>query len=168
MNAVEIEPSDLRLLEEDGHVTTPEHVRYRRFLATKPISDDDDIELLGPVQESMRRGEAYRRALACADGATALLVTILAAIGWGIAFTWAFLLVPFVSVLISKVQGLYDRDDTVLRKSSPGEWRIVLRASFTPAMAAYLSWWSTTTPSEGHGLRVFGFLVACMFLLTLP
>jgi exopolysaccharide biosynthesis polyprenyl glycosylphosphotransferase len=165
---VEIEPSDLRLLEERGVAATPEHVRYRRFLATKPIKDDDHVELLEPVRESMRREGTYRRALACADGATALFVTALAAVAWGIAFSWAFVLVPAVAVLISKVQGLYDRDDMVLRKSTVAEWRNVLRASVITAIAAYLTWWSTTTPSEGHGLRVFSFLVAGMFVLALP
>ncbi len=56
----------------------------------------------------------------------------------------------------------------VLRKSTVGEWRNVLRASVITAIAAYLSWWSTTTPPHGHGLRVFGFLVGAIFLLTLP
>ena len=79
--------------------------------------------------------------------------------GLGHRLHLGFVLVPAVAVLISKVQGLYDRDDMVLRKSTVGEWRTVLRASVITAIAAYLSWWSTTTPSEGHGLRVFGFLV---------
>jgi exopolysaccharide biosynthesis polyprenyl glycosylphosphotransferase len=169
------EPSDLRLLEEravateeQGASDTPEHVRYRRFLATKPIKDDDDVELLEPVRESLRREGTYRRVLACADGATALFVTVMAAVAWGVAFTWAFVLVPVVAVLISKVQGLYDRDDMVLRKSTVGEWRNVLRASVITAIAAYLSWWSAGTPAGGHGLRVFVFLVVGMFVLTVP
>jgi exopolysaccharide biosynthesis polyprenyl glycosylphosphotransferase len=165
---VEIKATDLRLLDESGSSAAPEHVRYRRFLATKPINDDDHVELLEPVRESMRREQTYRRALACADGATALFVTVIAATAWGISFRWAFLLVPIAAVLVSKVQGLYDHDDMVLRKSTVGEWRNVLRANVITAMAAYLSWWSTGTPAEDHGLRVFGFLVAGMFLLTLP
>lgn len=176
VKAVESNSSELRLREASattgagstGADTLPEHVRYRRFLATKPIKDEDHVELLEPVRESMRREGTYRRALAVADGTVALFVTLLAAAGWGIAFTWAFLLVPLVAVLVAKVQGLYDRDDMVLRKSTVAEWRTVVRASVITAIAAYLSWWSTTTPSEGHGLRVFGFLVAGMFVLTLP
>ena len=168
LKAAEIEDNDLRMLDERIPVDAPEHVRYRRFLATKPINDDDQIELLPPVRESMRREQTYRRALACADGATALFVTFLAAATWGIAFTWVFVLVPLVAVLNSKVQGLYDRDDMVLRKSTVGEWRIVLRASVITAIAAYLSWWSAAAPPQGHGLRVFSVLVAAMFLLMLP
>lgn len=163
-----LEPNDVGVIEERVVPTTPEHVRYRRFLATKPIDDADHVELLEPVRASMRREGTYRRALALADGATALFVTAMAAVAWSIAFTWAFVLVPAVAVLISKVQGLYDRDDMVLRKSTVAEWRTVLRASVITSIAAYLSWWSTTTPSEGHGLRVFGFLVLGMFMLMLP
>ncbi len=93
------EENDLRLLDEHAHETTPEHVRYRRFLATKPIRDDDDVELLEPVRESMRREQTFRRALACADGATALFVTMLAAVAWGVSFTWVFLVVPIVAIV---------------------------------------------------------------------
>ncbi len=159
-NAVDFEATHLRLLDERAHPTTPEHVRYRRFLATKPISDDDHVELLAPVRASMRREGTFGVRLAFADGATALFVTLLASVAWGVAFTWVFMFVPVVAVLISKVQGLYDRDDMVLRKSTVGEWRNVLRASVITAIAAYLSWWSTTAPSHDHGLRVFGYLVA--------
>ena len=67
-------------------------------------------------------------------------------------------------MLVSKFEGLYDRDDMVLRKSTVAEWRNVLRASVITAIAAYLSWWSTTTSADGHGLRVFAFLVAGMFV----
>ena len=72
------------------------------------------------------------------------------------------------AVLVSKVQGLYDRDDMVVRKSTVGEWRDILRADVIIAMAAYFIWWTSTNPSEGRGLRVFGFLVVGMFLLSLP
>lgn len=166
--AADFKEDGLRMLNERVPPNAPDHVRYRRFLATKAIRDDEQIELLAPVQESLRREQTYRRALACADGATALFVTFLAAATWGVAFNWVFVLVPLVAVLNSKVQGLYDRDDMVLRKSTVGEWRIVLRASVITAMAAYLSWWSTAEPPQGHGLRVFSFLVAAMFLLMLP
>lgn len=168
LREVETEVNELRLLDGGASTTTPEHVQYRRFLATKPINDDDHVELLEPVRESMRREGTYRRALACADGGVALFVTLLAAAAWGITFTWEFLLVPAVAVVISKVQGLYDRDDMVLRKSTVAEWRNVLRASVITAIAAYLSWWSTTTSVQGHGLRVFAFLVVGMFVLTIP
>jgi hypothetical protein len=167
-NAVEIKHGALRLLDERKSVTATDHWRHRRFVATKAINDDDHVEPLASVQTSMRREQIYRRALAVADGSTALLVTLLTAAAWGAAFRWAFLLVPAGAILVSKVQGLYDRDDMVVRKSTVGEWRDVLRANVITAMAAYLIWWASTIPSEGRGLRMLAFLVIAMFVLSLP
>jgi exopolysaccharide biosynthesis polyprenyl glycosylphosphotransferase len=168
LDAVEVTHNHLRLLDDRKVGTVGDHWRHRRFVATKPINDDDHVELLAPVRNSMRREQTYRRALAIADGATALLVALFTAAVWGTGFRWIFLLVPLGAVLVSKVQGLYDRDDMVMRKSTLGEWRNVLRANVITAMAAYLIWWASTIPTEGRGLRVFGFLVAGMFLLSLP
>jgi exopolysaccharide biosynthesis polyprenyl glycosylphosphotransferase len=167
-NAVGIKHSHLHLLDERKSAADADHWRHRRFVATKPINDADHVEPLASVRRSMRREQIYRRALAIADGSTALLVTLATAALWGAEFRWAFLLVPVGAVLVSKVQGLYDRDDMVVRKSTVGEWRNVLRANVITGMAAYLIWWASTVPSEGRGLRMFAFLVTGMFLLSLP
>jgi exopolysaccharide biosynthesis polyprenyl glycosylphosphotransferase len=167
-DAVETNHSHLRLLDERKSATATDHWRHRRFVATKPINDDDHVEPLASVERSMRREQIYRQALAVADGSAALLVTLVTAAVWGATFRWAFLLIPAGAILVSKVQGLYDRDDMVVHKSTVGEWRDILRANVITAMAAYLIWWTSTVPAEGRGLRVFGFLFAGMFLLSLP
>ena len=56
LNAVEIEHSSLRLLDDRKSATGADHWRHRRFVATKPINDDDHVERPATVQRSMRRG----------------------------------------------------------------------------------------------------------------
>jgi exopolysaccharide biosynthesis polyprenyl glycosylphosphotransferase len=116
----------------------------------------------------MRREHVYRRALACADGASSFASAVLAAVIWGIHFNWWFLAVPIIAILVGKVQGLYDHDDMVVRKSTIGEWRSVLHASAMTTVGTYFVWWLSIHPAPHNGLRVFALVLAAMFTLALP
>ena len=143
------------------------HWANRRFAATLDIRDSDHVETLRPVQASLKREKFYRRGLGIADSAAATITIAPTALAWGRPFDWLFLLVPLAAVLISKIQGLYDRDDMVLRKSSIHEWRAVFRTHALITRATYLVWWVSTTARTDHGIRVFAFMLGNLFVLTL-
>ncbi len=117
---------------------------------------------------SLKREQAYRRALGIADGASALATSLIIAAVWGEPIQWLFLLVPFAAIVISKIQGLYDRDDMVIRKSTLQEWRALLRANALTAIALYVVWWSLTDDPSKHGIRVFALMVGTLFAVSLP
>jgi exopolysaccharide biosynthesis polyprenyl glycosylphosphotransferase len=145
-----------------------EHWFSRRFVATQAIEDHENVGLLAPVRTSLRREQISRQALACADAVAALVSAAVAAALWGVNLNWSFLAIPLIAILVGKVQGLYDHDDAVVRKSTVGEWRSVLRAVVLTAMATYFAWWLTIAPRPHHGIRLFAFMVASMFVIELP
>jgi exopolysaccharide biosynthesis polyprenyl glycosylphosphotransferase len=128
---------------------------------------NDEFEHLEPVAELMSREKTYRRLLGCADGVAALIAILLIADVRGAPFRLVFLLCPLLAVLIAKVQGLYDRDDSALVKSTLGEWRGLLRASALTGIASYLIYYAVTRPAEGRGLRLFAMLVLTDFTVGL-
>jgi exopolysaccharide biosynthesis polyprenyl glycosylphosphotransferase len=143
------------------------HWANRRFAATLDIRDSDHVGRLKPVDVSIKRERTYRRGLGLADGFAALTSIALTSLAWGRPFDGLFLLVPIVAVLISKIQGLYDRDDMVLRKSTLNEWRAVFRTDALITSAMYLVWWVSTTAKPDHGIRVFAFMLGNLFALSL-
>lgn len=136
--------------------------------AAPRLGDGDESEALAPVKDLEHREKTYRRLLACADSLGAFAATMLVATHWGIGFKWAFLLVPVLAMLIAKIQGLYDRDDMVIRKATVIEWRLVLRAAALTGIAAYFVWYASTQSADTRGIRVFAALVVGSFVLTLP
>jgi exopolysaccharide biosynthesis polyprenyl glycosylphosphotransferase len=120
------------------------------------------------VQASLRREQVYRRALALSDGLTSLAAAIFAALAWGAPVTWTFACVPIVAVVVGKIQGLYDRDDMVLGKSTLDEWRDVLQAAAMVAISIYLLLWASSEAGRGHGVRLFALLIIGQFVLALP
>lgn len=173
-DGLEIKDSHHRLVVErlqpagGGSVAEAEHWWARRFVATQAIGDDETVGLLEPVRTSLRREQIYRQALAAADGAAALTSAILAAAVWGVQLNWAFLAIPLIAIFIAKVQGLYDHDDMVVRKSTIGEWRTVFRAVAMTTIGTYGMWWLTIHSTPHHGIRVFSLTLAAMFSLELP
>jgi exopolysaccharide biosynthesis polyprenyl glycosylphosphotransferase len=169
-DALEIRDRRLRILPNSQRASAPveNHWAHRRFAATRDISDHDDVEDLAAIQASLRREQVYRRALAVADGSSALAVTLIAAAIWGTTPSWLFVLIPLVAIIAGKVQGLYDRDDMVVRKSTIQEWRTVVRASALTTIGTYLIWCTQTMAPQGRGIKVFAFLAVGMFLLSLP
>jgi FlaA1/EpsC-like NDP-sugar epimerase len=139
----------------------------RRFAATQAIGDGDHVEPLQAVEASLRREQIYRRALAFADALAVLAAVVLTAAFRGEApGPLMFVAVPLVAILISKIQGLYDRDDMVVQKSTVYEWRALLRTDAMIAVATYLLWLASTAPSAGRGVRLCAMLLGTLFFLS--
>jgi exopolysaccharide biosynthesis polyprenyl glycosylphosphotransferase len=128
---------------------------------------NDDFLHLEPVGDLMVREKTYRRLLGCADGFAALAAILLVADARGASFRLVFLLCPLLAVLIAKVQGLYDRDDRALVKSTLGEWRVLLRAAALTGIASYLVYYAVTSSAQGRGLHLFAVLVLADFAVAL-
>ncbi len=143
------------------------HWANRRFAATLDIRDSDHVARLKSVDVSLKREKTYRRGLGIADGLAATATILLTSLAWDRPLAPLFLLVPLLAVLISKIQGLYDRDDMVLRKSTIHEWRAVFRTDALITSAMYLVWWVSTTSRPDHGIRVFAFMLGNLFVLSL-
>ena len=143
------------------------HWADRRFAATLDIQDSDHVARLKAVDVSLKREKFYRRGLGVADGLAALASIGITTLAWQRPWHWLFLLVPAAALLISKIQGLYDRDDMVLRKSTIHEWRAVFRANALTTVAIYLAWWISTTALPDHGIRVFAFMFGVLFVFSL-
>jgi exopolysaccharide biosynthesis polyprenyl glycosylphosphotransferase len=109
----------------------------------------------------------YRRLLAGADAISALAVTLTAALFTDVGPKLIFLLVPFFAVFVAKIQGLYDRDDMVIRKSTLSEWRGLLQAAMLTGICTYTSWHLVTTSHQQRGVRLLAGLVLGTFILTL-
>jgi len=153
----------------DPNAAGTQHGRSRRFVATRAINDDDRVALLAPVRRSLRREQTYRRALASADGLAAVVVTVLtSAVSGGGHVNGFFLLAAAVAVLVGQVEGLYDRDDMVVRKSTVREWRTVLHGAALTTIGTYMIWRLSSDPTEAHGMRVFAFMLATLFCLQMP
>lgn len=139
--------------------------------AVEPVTvatDEGSALLLRPVRALMHRESTVRYLLAAADAVAALLaVTVWAQIS-GTSWRWDWMAVGLIAVLIAKMQGLYDRDDRVLHKSTLGEWRALARASVLSAIVIYLVWYASTDPTSGRGIRPFFFFAIVTFALTVP
>jgi exopolysaccharide biosynthesis polyprenyl glycosylphosphotransferase len=173
-DGLEIKNSHRRLVVErlqpagSGGAAEAEHWWARRFVATQAIGNDENVGMLEPVRTSMRREHVYRQALAAADGVAALTGAMVTAAVWGIQLNWAFLAIPVIAILVGKIQGLYDHDDMVVRKSTVGEWRGVFRAVAMTTIGAYAVWWLSIHPTPHNGIRIFGLMLTAIFVLELP
>jgi exopolysaccharide biosynthesis polyprenyl glycosylphosphotransferase len=121
---------------------------------------------LRPIRARVRREAIYRRLLAGADALSASVVTLTAALATDVGPKLIFSLVPFFAVLVAKIQGLYDRDDMVIRKSTLSEWRGLLQAALLTGICTYTAWHLVTTSDQQRGVRLLAFLVLGTFLLT--
>jgi exopolysaccharide biosynthesis polyprenyl glycosylphosphotransferase len=130
----------------------------------RPELRNDEFEWLEPVTDLMEREHTYRRFLGYADGFAALATIMV--IGEA-GFRAVFFLCPLLAILVAKVQGLYDRDDSALVKSTLGEWRGLLRAATLTGIGSYLIYYASTPTSAGRGLRLFALLVFGDFALAL-
>ncbi len=119
------------------------------------------------VIDLMRREQVYRRLLASADTIAALTAVVFAARLLGQNLRWPVIVAPALVVLLAKIQGLYDRDEMVIRKSTIAEWRELLEATTIASICIYLSWRVLTTASRGAGMRLFLLLVVWMTLAAI-
>jgi exopolysaccharide biosynthesis polyprenyl glycosylphosphotransferase len=109
----------------------------------------------------------YRRLLITADATAAVASLELAAVLTSRSLTWWLLLPAMFAVIFAKIQGLYDRDDLVIQKSTVAEWRTIFQAAAMTAVGTYLSWRVVTNSSKGGGVRLLIFLALSTFALDL-
>lgn len=108
----------------------------------------------------MKREHRYRVLLALADVLAVVVALALASVFLGVPLDNITLVGPVLIVVISKVQGLYDRDDRVVRKSTLGEWRTILEASAVMSVTVSVLWRLQTGGLGNAGLRFFLFMTA--------
>ncbi len=121
---------------------------------------------LTPLLEIARREHVYRVHLVAADAICGLATTFAAAAVFGVTPTMWVLLVPVLTIVIAKLQGLYDRDGLVIAKSTAPEWPLMLQAAVMTAIGIAVGWREVTSAAHGE-LRVFVFLVVVLFVLSI-
>jgi len=119
--------------------------------------------LLTPI---LARERIQRRSLAVADGLAALTALFLAALLTHATLTWPVALVLLAVVIIAKLQGLYDRDQLVLRKSTLQETPRLLELAAVSGVIVYFA--RDELLSGHHGTSAFFCLVAVFMAILLP
>ena len=122
-----------------------------------------------PIREGSRTAETldrdalHRRALAIADmGSAAAVVVGAILLGGGVPKVGLVVLLPLV-VLISKVVGLYDRDEHVLHKTTLDETPKLFHVALTFAVLAWLA--DDLLATQGFGKQEFLFTLGGLVLL---
>lgn len=123
---------------------------------------------LQPVVDIDRREQLYRWHLAAADGLCGAAAAVAATWIFGVTPSLWMLLVPVIAVTAAKLQGLYDRDDRVIVKSTVAQWPAMFQAAAITAIIVAVGWRWLTTATHGDGLRLFAFLVVTIFGLSVP
>ena len=156
-------------LRAAGSVTAPARSTSTRGgrRETRPQIDPTGIVEGGTLPAVQARERINRRLLAAADVIASLATVGLAAVVSGLWLRPAVIAVPILAVLICKVQGLYDRDGMVIRKSTLSEWRSVTQAGALIGIGVYLGWTQFTSAPHGDGMRVFVLLVAGFTLFAI-
>jgi exopolysaccharide biosynthesis polyprenyl glycosylphosphotransferase len=121
------------------------------------------IPPLAEAREIDQRERNYRWLLATADALAALLATGLTVLTWGAPLSWPYLLAPLYAVAVAKLQGLYDRDEMALHKTTMAEWRRLLQPAALTTLAVYVTWHLVTGTTYIQHLRLFAFLMTVMF-----
>ena len=126
---------------------------------------EDRIPLLAEAREIAQRERNYRYLLAVADGLAALIATGLTVLAWDAHLYWPYLLAPVYAVAMAKLQGLYDRDEMTLHKTTMAEWRRLLAPAGLTTLGVYVTWHVLAGTTNIQHLRLFLFLMAVMFAL---
>jgi exopolysaccharide biosynthesis polyprenyl glycosylphosphotransferase len=125
----------------------------------------DRMPLLAEARQIADRERNYRYLLAIADGLAALSATGLTLLAWGAHLFWPYLLAPLYAVAVAKLQGLYDRDEMALHKTTMAEWRRLLQPAALTTLGVYVTWHLVAGTTNIQHLRLFVFLMAVMFML---
>ncbi len=120
---------------------------------------------LAATREIAQRERNYRYLLAVADGLAALIATIVTLFAWNAQLSWPYLLAPIYAVVLAKLQGLYDRDEMALHKTTMVEWRRLLQPAALTTLGVYITWHLVAGTTYIQHLRLFVFLMTVMFLL---
>jgi len=115
------------------------------------------------VTEVLAREQTYRRYLAIADGLAALVSATAAAAVSGTHLTWLVGAAPAVVVVGAKLQGLYDRDDLVIRKST---WTELPRLLTLTAVTTLIGYAAREQLLGGERSRAGFFLALWLALVT--
>jgi len=150
----------------------------------KPDADADDLRVLdasppadatierapegrrslpAEAREIAERERNYRFLLAAADGLAALIATGVTLLAWDAHLFWPYLLAPVYAVAMAKLQGLYDRDEMALHKTTMAEWRRLLAPAGLTTLGVYVTWHVVAGTTNIQHLRLFAFLMAVMF-----
>jgi len=114
----------------------------------------------------LARERIQRRSLATADGLAALTAVLLAALLTHATLMWPVALVLLAVVITAKLQGLYDRDQLVLRKSTLQETPKLLELA---AVTGVIVYFARDGLLSGHpGTPAFFCLVALFTAILLP
>ena len=111
----------------------------RRF-ARRAVAQVDSAVVDGePPQRARRRDATYRRTIAVADALamTAAVIVAVPLMGDDVLQPAAVLL-PLTTIVVSKIAGLYDRDEILLRKTTLEEAPAILQIGTLIAMSAWL------------------------------
>ncbi len=137
--SAELEPGPVRSAQaaEEGVIAITPPISRRAALGRRrlalhrvrlPVETD-------PVGQVRKRERVYRHSLAAADMLVAVVSSLVAIdwVGGDRLKWWSFLVIPPLVLLTSKVLGLYDHDELVVRKSTIDELpRLInLASSFT-------------------------------------
>jgi exopolysaccharide biosynthesis polyprenyl glycosylphosphotransferase len=118
--------------------------------APEPAACPDEVDALGDI---IRRERIYRRLLGQADGIAVLLSLSATAFLTHVRVGWiAVATVPLV-ILVAKLQGLYDRDELVIFKSTLSEMPRLLQVAAIMTVGLDFTYGATA----GHG-RVYGLI----------
>jgi exopolysaccharide biosynthesis polyprenyl glycosylphosphotransferase len=99
-------------------------------------------------------------------GATTIALAIAATVG-GKSLTWCAVFPALLAIVFAKIQGLYDRDDVAIQKSSLTEWRTVFQSAAMTSVGIYLGWRLVTDAPSGGGVRLLFLLSLAIFALDL-
>ncbi len=116
-------------------LTTPRGILGRRRLLTAGIA-----EVRGPAA-CMRRDSVFRRLLVCADvfAIVAAFVLTVELSRRSLQLTWAGLAMVPILVACAKLTGLYDRDETLLRKTTLDEAPRLFQLATLVALITWLT-----------------------------
>jgi exopolysaccharide biosynthesis polyprenyl glycosylphosphotransferase len=114
--------------------------------------------------ETLRRDAMYRRGLVFVDVSSAMVAIVLVAVLRNESLGAGILLIVPLVVLLSKVAGLYERDQLVLRKTTLEETPGLLQVATLCTLLAYLFQESFVGGQlqQGEGLALWAALLVCM------
>jgi hypothetical protein len=126
------------------------------------------IEKASSWQAARRRDSTFRRLLGAADAASllvALWVGVVAVAG-GVISPWGLFAAP-AFVLLSKVFGLYDRDENRLRKTTLDEIPVLLQLTTLATLLVFLAQRGISNAALGEPeIAAFWGSLFCLLLLT--
>ena len=131
---------------DDAEAATVTETEPRRFRIAPRFGRDPRWADAGAVAGAtalltaiLARERVQRRSLAIADGLAALTALFISSVLTHAHLTWTAIPVVLVVVVLAKLQGLYDRDELVLRKSTLQETPKLLELAAITGLVVYFA-----------------------------